>query len=104
MRNASARQSANPARPSKTLRSLLDARRAERRRMSLEEAVAVIVPVCMDLNERHLRGERLYVHPSAIAPGADGLARLDSRLALVPVHGVRQALPRAGAPAHARAR
>ena len=53
--------------------------------MSLEEAVAVIVPVCMDLNERHLRGERLYVHPSAIAPGADGLARLDSRLALVPV-------------------
>lgn len=53
--------------------------------MSLEEAVAVIVPVCLDLGERHARGERVYVHPSAIAPGADGLARLDSRLALVPV-------------------
>jgi hypothetical protein len=52
--------------------------------MSLEEAVAVLVPVCMDLNERHGRGERLYVHPSAIAPGADGLARLDPRLASAP--------------------
>ncbi len=52
--------------------------------MSLEETVAVLVPVCMDLHERHTRGERLYVHPSSIAPGADGLARLDPRLALVP--------------------
>jgi hypothetical protein len=52
--------------------------------MSLDEAVAVLVPVLMDLNERHARGERLYVHPSAIAPGADGLARLDPRLAILP--------------------
>ena len=52
--------------------------------MSLDEAVAVIVPVCMDLNERHARGERVYVHPSAIAPGADGLARLNPALALLP--------------------
>jgi hypothetical protein len=52
--------------------------------MSLEEAIAVIVPVCMDLNDRHTRGERVYVHPSAIAPGPDGLARLESRLALLP--------------------
>ncbi len=71
--------------PTMTLRSLLDARRAEGRRMSLEEAIAVIVPVCLDLKERHGRGEKLYVHPSAIAPGADGLARLNPRLALVPV-------------------
>jgi hypothetical protein len=52
--------------------------------MSLDEAVAVLVPVLMDLNERHARGELLYVHPSAIAPGADGLARLDPRLAVAP--------------------
>ncbi len=52
--------------------------------MSLDEAVAVLVPVLMDLNERHARGERLYVHPSAIAPGADGLARLQPGLAVVP--------------------
>jgi hypothetical protein len=52
--------------------------------MSLDEAVAVLVPVLLDLNERHARGERLYVHPSAIAPGSDGLARLDPSLAVVP--------------------
>ncbi len=54
--------------------------------MSVEEAVAVIVPVCLDLQERHARGERFYVHPSAIAPGPDGVARLRPRLALVPTH------------------
>jgi hypothetical protein len=69
-----------------TLRSLLDARRDEGRTMSLEEAVAVIVPLCLELQERHARGERLYVHPSAIAPGPDGIARLKPRLAVVPVH------------------
>jgi hypothetical protein len=72
--------------PTMTLRSLLDARRAERRRMSLEEAVAVIVPVCLDLQERHARGEKLYVHPSAIAPMPDGLAKVNPRLALVPTN------------------
>lgn len=70
--------------PSMTLRALLDARRNEGKRMSVEEAVAVIVPVCLDLQERHARGERLYVHPSGIAPGADGLARLNPKLAVVP--------------------
>jgi hypothetical protein len=70
--------------PTMTLRSLLDARRAEGRRMSLEEAIAVIVPVCLDLKERHGRGEKLYVHPSAIAPAPDGLARVNTRLSLVP--------------------
>ncbi len=83
-RSATARQSATTAQSNPTLRVLLEARRNEGRRMSLDEAVAVIVPVCMDLNERHARGERLYVHPSAIAAGADGLARLDPRLALMP--------------------
>ena len=70
--------------PTMTLRALLEERRSEGRRMSLEEAIAVIVPVCLDLQERHARGERLYVHPSAIAPGPDGLARLQPRLAVVP--------------------
>ena len=54
--------------------------------MSLEEAIAVIVPVCLDLQERHARGEKLYVHPSAIAPSADGLARVNARLSLVPTN------------------
>jgi hypothetical protein len=44
--------------------------------MSMEEAIAVIVPICLELQERHARGERLLVHPSCIAPGEDGVPRL----------------------------
>src|SRR5262249_18340244 len=83
-RSATARQSATSAQSNPTLRFLLDTRRSEGRRMSLEGAVAVLVPVCMDLHERHARGERAYVHPSSIAPGADGLARLQPAIAVVP--------------------
>ncbi len=70
--------------PSMTLRALLEARRAEGRRMSLEEAIAIAVPVCIDLRDRHARGELLYVHPSAIAPSGDGLARVQTKLAVAP--------------------
>ncbi|WP_219827603.1 hypothetical protein [Salmonella enterica] len=31
--------------------------------MSLDDAIAVLVPVCVDLKARHDRGEVLYVHP-----------------------------------------
>lgn len=72
--------------PSTTLRSLIDARVAAGQRMSIEEAIAVVVPVCLDLQERHTRGEKLYVHPSAIAPSADGLARVNTRLSVVPTN------------------
>ena len=76
--------SAHATHPATTLRALLDGRRAERRRFTVEEAIAVIVPLCMDLQERHARGERLYVHPSCIAPGADGLPRIQPSLSVVP--------------------
>ncbi|HEY4012614.1 MAG TPA: hypothetical protein VGM06_04715 [Polyangiaceae bacterium] len=69
-----------------TLRSLLDSRRSGGQRLSLAEAVAIIVPVCLDLRDRHARGERVYVHPSAIAPSADGLARVQTRLAAAAEH------------------
>ncbi len=69
---------------STTLRTLLEARRSEGRRFSLAEAVATIVPLSLDLQERHARGERLYVHPSCIAPGPDGLAKLSPKLAVLP--------------------
>ena len=78
-------QSPTPPAPT-TLRTLLEARLAEKRRMSLQEAVAVLVPVCADLHARHTRGEKLFVHPSAIAPGHDGMARVQRRLSVAPVH------------------
>lgn len=67
-----------------TFRALLDARRAQGQRLSLDDAIAVIVPVCTDLKERHARGERLWVHPSAIARSPDGLMRLHPQLATPP--------------------
>ncbi|MDP9148418.1 MAG: hypothetical protein M3O36_00535 [Myxococcota bacterium] len=72
--------------PTMTLRALLDARRLVGRRMSLAEAIAIVVPVCLDLHDRHRDGERLYVHPSAIAPSPDGLARVQSTLSVPPDH------------------
>jgi hypothetical protein len=69
-----------------SLRSLLDARRSEGRRLSLAEAIGIVVPICLDLEARHSRGERLYVHPSAVAASADGLARVQTHLAVAPTH------------------
>ncbi len=70
--------------PPTTLRSVLEARRTQGHRFALAEAIATIVPLCLDLKERHARGERLYVHPTCIAPGADGQARLVLKAALLP--------------------
>jgi eukaryotic-like serine/threonine-protein kinase len=70
--------------PALTLRALLDSRRAERRTFTLEEAIATVVPLCMDLQELHARGVRLYVHASCIAPGPDGLARLSPERSFMP--------------------
>ncbi|MDP9036891.1 MAG: hypothetical protein M3O50_19000 [Myxococcota bacterium] len=72
--------------PTMTLRALLDARRLDGRRMSLAESIAIVVPVCLDLHDRHRNGERLYVHPSAIASSPDGLARVQSALSVSPDH------------------
>jgi hypothetical protein len=69
---------------SKTFRSILEARRAENRRLSLDDAIAVLVPVCVDLKARHDKGELLYVHPSAITSGPDGMMRLHPALAVAP--------------------
>lgn len=96
------------ASPTVTLRALLDGRKAEGRTFSLDEAIATIVPLCLDLKERHDRGERVYVHPSCIAPGPDGLARIAPSLALVPTNQHDRAclapeLQRTLAPGDARA-
>jgi hypothetical protein len=76
----------HPSKPRVTLRALLDGRRAEGRRMSIEEAIAVIVPVCLELQSRHKGGERLFVHPSCISAGADGVPRLDAPAGALPGH------------------
>jgi hypothetical protein len=54
--------------------------------MSVEEAIAVIVPICLELQTRHGRGEKLLVHPSCIAAGADGVPRLEAQAVFPPTH------------------
>ncbi len=81
---ASAAKGAHSAPSSTTFRAILEARRAENRRLSLDDAIAVLVPVCVDLKTRHDRGERLYVHASAITGGPDGLMRVHPALAVPP--------------------
>ena len=93
---------------SKTFRSILDARRGENRRLTLDDAIAVLVPVCVDLKARHDRGENLYVHPSAIASGPEGMMRVHPALAVPPTHARDRAalapeLVKGNAPGDARA-
>ncbi len=91
-----------------SLRTLIDQRLAQGMKFSLDEAIAIIVPLCLDLKERHDRGEQVYVHPSCIAPGPDGLARLQPQLAIVPTNPKDRAclapeLQRTLAPGNSRA-
>jgi hypothetical protein len=91
-----------------TLRILIDARAAEGRRLSLDDAIAVIVPVCVDLKERHARGEAHWVHASAVSMGPDGMMRLNPALAVAPTDPRDRAslapeVVRSNAPGNARA-
>ncbi len=70
-----------------TLRSLLEERRKEGSFLRLDEAIAIVVPLCLDLKQRHERGEKLYVHPSSVGRGPDGMAAILPKASLVPVLG-----------------
>jgi eukaryotic-like serine/threonine-protein kinase len=93
--------------PPGTLREKLDHLRAEGRPMSMAEAVGVIVPLSVELAQRHEEGEHTHVHPSAIVLDEHGDTRVDPELAgEPPVHpGDRACLApeaKSGAPASAR--
>src|SRR3954452_17533671 len=105
---ASAAKGVHVAPSSHTFRAILESRRAEGRRLTLDDAIAVLVPVCVDLKARHDRGETLFVHPSAIANGPDGLMRIHPALAVPPTKAADKAalapeLVKASAPGNARA-
>lgn len=52
--------------PARTLRDDMDERKARGERYSLREAVAIIVPLCTELSERHAQGHSFLVFPGAI--------------------------------------
>src|SRR5882762_9270967 len=84
---ASYPQSASPQSallPGQTLRGLFESRRAQRKSVTLEEIIAIAVPLALDLKQRHARAERWRVHPSCVVGGPDGLARLATELATAP--------------------
>src|SRR4029077_470854 len=56
----------------RTLRGQIEEYRAEGRVYSLKEAVGIIVPLAVELAERHAAGESLFVHPGSIAMNRDG--------------------------------
>jgi hypothetical protein len=92
--------------PIKTLRVIIEEWRATGQPIPMAEAMAVIVPLCLDLKARHDRGEKLFVHPSSIAPGNEGLAAVHPQLSTLPTSPADRAclapeVLRAGAPGDA---
>lgn len=61
----------------------MDARFAAGKRFSVREAVALIVPLCTDLGERHARGARFFLHASCLRVAGDTVT-VDEALAAVP--------------------
>ncbi|HEU4409651.1 MAG TPA: hypothetical protein VFS43_30630 [Polyangiaceae bacterium] len=49
-----------------SLRAALESRRARGEHFALSEAVALLVPLCLELARRHAAGESFVVHPSAL--------------------------------------
>lgn len=64
-----------------TLRDALNRRAAAGRRLGLEEAVAQLVPLCIELAEIHTEGYGFYLHPSTISETVDGSLVLARELA-----------------------
>lgn len=91
----------------RTLRAILDERRSAGQRLALEDAVALLVPLCTELNGRHAHGERLFVHPSAVVFGGDGVMHLAGAAVPPSLPADRAALAqeviRTGQPGDARA-
>ena len=69
--------------PAHSLRSELERRRAQGRTFSVKEAVNIIVPLCVELAQRHSRGDRMFVHPSSIVLSG-GQVHVAPELASVP--------------------
>jgi hypothetical protein len=62
-----------------SLRTLLESRRADKTLLSLGEAAGLIVPLCLDLQQRHASGEQVLLHPSCVESHANDLARFVPR-------------------------
>jgi eukaryotic-like serine/threonine-protein kinase len=67
-----------------TLRAAIEELRAQGTTLNLQQAVAIIVPLCVEVAERHRSNELLYLHPSSVIVEANGHCRVSPDLAARP--------------------
>jgi len=67
-----------------TLRAKMEEARARGTLHTLQETIGIIVPLAVEIADRHTRGDVLYVHPSSVALDSMGLAHVSEELARVP--------------------
>jgi hypothetical protein len=74
----------NPSGPSssttRTLRAQIEQRRGQGQAHTLKEAVGIIVPLAVELAQRHESGELFFIHPGSLALDLDGAFQLSGRL------------------------
>jgi eukaryotic-like serine/threonine-protein kinase len=66
-----------------TLRAHFEQLRAQGTTCTLEETVGFLVPLTVELSQRHAAGEALFVNPSTISLGEGGFFRVDPGLAQI---------------------
>jgi eukaryotic-like serine/threonine-protein kinase len=64
-----------------TLRAYFEQLRAQGTTFTLDQTVGFLVPLTVELAQRHAAGEALFVNPSTIVLGDDGRSRIDPALA-----------------------
>ncbi len=67
-----------------TLRAKMEEARARGTLYTLRDAVGLIVPLAVEIADRHAANEVLYVHPSSIVVAEDGTSRISPELAVRP--------------------
>jgi eukaryotic-like serine/threonine-protein kinase len=67
-----------------TLRARVEELRAQSTLLNLRQALAIIVPVAVEVAERHTRGELLYIHPSSLLADELGNYHVAPELAAKP--------------------
>ncbi|HVU05452.1 MAG TPA: hypothetical protein VHE30_27080 [Polyangiaceae bacterium] len=65
----------------RTLRHVLDQKRAQGRPLSLKETVGIIVPLAVEVAQRHAHGETLFLTPGCLVQDLDGAYQIADELA-----------------------
>ncbi len=67
-----------------SLRAVIEARRSRSAPLTLKQAVGLVVPLAVDLAERHQAGQQIYVHPSSLLGNEHGVSLDQAHCHLAP--------------------